>query len=193
MALFLSFAFSIVMAALAVLYVLIWIGKVPAFLSVIFSILSVRHYSDTCYSNNEAKKIKLYNIRDFFTLIFLNIVLLPYINNTLVRYFVLIGVFVIGLILTIVIMKIDNKLIKKARELGLYLKNTLLIGVIFEIGRIVCPMIYTYLQKNNISIFDKISEYSFIVDILIIGTLIISLVKSIINKRKNRKENDFEQ
>ena len=69
--------------------------------------------------------------------IFLNVLLLPYMKNFKIRILVLSVLFIIGLILTLVIMKIDNKLIKKWRELRLYVTYTMCVGILFEGGKIL--------------------------------------------------------
>ena len=82
--------------------------------------------------------------------------------------------FIIGLILTLVIMKIDNKLVKKLRELRIYASYTIFIGVLFESGRILSPYIYENLYK----------KYPFILDII----LIVFLINGIILVRKGKKK-----
>ncbi len=102
--------------------------------------------------------------------IFLNVLLLPYMNNFKIRILVLSVLFIIGLILTLVIMKIDNKLIKKWRELRLYVTYTMCIGMLLEGGKILVPFLH--------------KKYLFILDIIQITFLIMGII-SVRKMKKN--------
>ena len=102
---FITFIFSIISLITFMGYILIISGVLPVQVSIIYSVLSLYFYYLNCQSNIDAKKIRLYNIRNFFVVIFLNVLLLPYINNFKIRILVLSVLFIIGLILTLVIMK----------------------------------------------------------------------------------------
>lgn len=174
MVIFLTVIFSIISLITFIGYILILLGILPMQLSIIYSVLSLYFYYYNCQSNISAKKIRLYNVRNFFVVIFLNVLLLPYINNFKIRILILSVLFIIGLILTLVIMKIDNKLIKKWRELRIYASYTIFIGVLFESGRILMPYLYENLYK----------KYPFILDII----LIVFLINGIILVRKGKKK-----
>lgn len=174
MVIFLTVIFSIISLITFIGYILILLGILPMQLSIIYSVISLYFYYNNCQSNIAAKKIRLYNIRNFIVVIFLNVLLLPYINNFKIRILILSVLFIIGLILTLVIMKIDNKLIKKWRELRIYASYTIFIGVLFESGRILMPYLYENLYK----------KYPFILDII----LIVFLINGIILVRKGKKK-----
>ena len=171
---FITFILSIISLITFMGYIFILLGVLPVQVSIIYSVLSLYFYYLNCQSNIDAKKIRLYNIRSFFVVIFLNVLLLPYINNFKIRILILSVLFIIGLILTLVIMKIDNKLVKKLRELRIYASYTIFIGVLFESGRILSPYIYENLYK----------KYPFILDII----LIVFLINGIILVRKGKKK-----
>ena len=174
---FITIIFAVISLITIVGYALILLGILPMQLSIIYSVLSLYFYYLKCQSNIDAKKIRLYNIRNFFMVIFLNVLLLPYIDNFKIRILVLSVSFIIGLILTLVIMKIDNKLVKKLRELRIYASYTFFIGVLFESGRISSPYIYENIYK----------KYPFISDILLIASLIIGIISVRKEKRKRNK------
>ena len=174
MVIFLTIIFAIISMITFIGYILILLGVLPVQVSIIYSVLSLYFYYLNCQSNIDAKKIRLYNIRNFFVVIFLNVLLLPYMNNFKIRILVLSVLFIIGLILTLVIMKIDNKLVKKLRELRIFASYTIFIGVLFETGRILMPYLYENLYK----------KYPFISDIM----WIVSLIIGIISVRKMKKK-----
>lgn len=174
MVIFLTIIFAIISMITFIGYILILLGVLPVQVSIIYSVLSLYFYYLNCQSNIDAKKIRLYNIRNFFVVIFLNVLLLPYMNNFKIRILVLSVLFIIGLILTLVIMKIDNKLVKKLRELRIFASYTIFIGVLFETGRILMPYLYENLYK----------KYPFILDII----LIVFLINGIILVRKGKKK-----
>ena len=101
---FITIIFAVISLITIVGYALILLGILPMQLSIIYSVLSLYFYYLKCQSNIDAKKIRLYNIRNFFMVIFLNVLLLPYIDNFKIRTLVLSVSFIIGLILTLVIM-----------------------------------------------------------------------------------------
>ena len=169
---FITVIFSIISLITFTGYILILLGVLPVQVSIIYSVLSLYFYYLNCQSNIDAKKIRLYNIRNFFVVIFLNVLLLPYINNFKIRILVLSVLFIIGLILTLVIMKIDNKLIKKWRELRLYVTYTMCVGILFEGGKILIPFLH--------------KKYSFILDIIQIIFLIIGIIS--VRKMKKKKK-----
>ena len=169
---FITFIFSIISLITFMGYILIISGVLPVQVSIIYSVLSLYFYYLNCQSNIDAKKIRLYNIRNFFVVIFLNVLLLPYINNFKIRILVLSVLFIIGLILTLVKMKIDNKLIKKWRELRIYVTYTMCIGILFEGGKILVPFLH--------------KKYPFILDIIHIIFLIIGIIS--VRKMKKKKK-----
>ena len=152
---FITIIFSIISLIAFIGYVLILSGFLPMQLSIIYSVLSLYFYYLNCQNNIDAKKIRLYNIRNFVEVIFLN---------------VLSVLFIIGLILTLVIMKIDNKLIKKWRELRIYVTYTMCVGILFEGGKILVPFLH--------------KKYPFILDIIHIIFLIIGII-SVRKMKKN--------
>ena len=72
---FITVIFSIISLIAFIGYVLILSGFLPMQLSIIYSVLSLYFYYLNCQNNIDAKKIRLYNIRNFFVVIFLNVLL----------------------------------------------------------------------------------------------------------------------
>ena len=73
-------------------------------------------------------------------------------------------------------MKIDNKLVKKLRELCIYASYTIFVGVLFEVGRILSPYIYENIYK----------KYPLISDIMWIVSFIIGIISVCKGKKKEK-------
>ena len=69
-------------------------------------------------------------------------------------------------------MQIDDKLIKKWRELRIYVTYTMCIGMLFEGGKILVPFLH--------------KKYPFILDIIQIIFLIIGIIS--VRKMKKKKK-----
>ena len=164
---FLIYIFPIILAIPIVVYIFILHGDLPVELSIIYTIISLICYGHICGANKNAKKIMMYNIRNFFTVVFINILFLPYISNLKVRYVLMTMIFFIGFILTLIILKLDKKLIKKKRELYKYIGYTLGLAIVFELCKLVIPYLHN----------------SIIADVLWIG-IVLYLVISIRKKNK---------
>ena len=142
MATLLAFIISVLAIIGVLVYSFILSGDLPIELSIIYTIFSLICFSHVCKKNIDDNKLVLYNIKNFIIVVFLNILLLPYISNMKIRYLTLLILFIVGLIVTLVILGMDKKSMKKKKDFLTYVASTLGICAIFEVGKIIMPFLH---------------------------------------------------